>query len=311
MSTFTFQKAERRQRKARIAVFGPSGSGKTYTSLAIGSGLGERIALIDTERHSASLYGDRFPFETCNLESHTIDDYCGAIEAAGSAGFDVLIIDSLSHGWHELLDEVEKIAKTKYRGNTWSAWSEGTPKQRQLVNAILNYPGHVLATMRSKTEWTTQKNSKGRDTPVRVGLSPEQGKGIEYEFDMLLEINTDHMGSFIKDRSGQFQDKVLDKPGREVGEQIAKWLGSGAEPAPEPKPQAARNGTDWDNDAVFKNAAWIESGKSTDVLNEFCETWGIDDPTKIIEQIKGAPDRARFVSELKAFAANKTQKGGA
>lgn len=299
MSTFTFQKAERRQRKARIAVFGPSGSGKTYTSLAIGSGLGERIALIDTERHSASLYGDRFPFETCNLESHTIDDYCGAIEAAGSAGFDVLIIDSLSHGWHELLDEVEKIAKTKYRGNTWSAWSEGTPKQRQLVNAILNYPGHVLATMRSKTEWTTQKNSKGRDTPVRVGLSPEQGKGIEYEFDMLLEINTDHMGSFIKDRSGQFQDRVLDKPGREVGEQIAKWLGSGAEPAPEP----ARNGstgTDWSDDGVFRAACFAamkggDTPENREALAAMVAAKGYENSS----QMKDARERAAFVAELK------------
>lgn len=293
--SFTFTKAERRQRKARIAVFGPSGSGKTYTSLAIASGLGSKVALIDTERHSASLYGDRFQFDSCNLDNHAIADYAGAIRAAGQAGYDVLVIDSLSHGWHELLDEVEKIAKSKYKGNTWSAWSEGTPKQRQLVDAILDFPGHVLATMRSKTEWTTQKNARGKDTPVRVGLSPEQGKGIEYEFDMLLEINTEHMGSFIKDRSGQFQDKILDKPGKEVGEQIASWLSSGTD-TPEPP---ANTGTDWSDDDVFKAAAWNASGQDMAVLTEFCSRYAVNDPANLTKQITDAKSRASFVAELK------------
>jgi hypothetical protein len=223
-----FTKATKAAAKLRAAIFGPSGAGKTFTSLRVASGLagGGTVAVIDTERGSASKYADRFSFDVLELQDQTIDGYVAAIGEAAKAGYTVLVIDSLSHGWQTLLEEVEKLAKAKYRGNTWSAWSEGTPLQRRLVQAILTYPGHVIATMRSKTEWTTVDNN-GRKTPQRVGLAPEQGKGVEYEFDLLVEISTEHVANVIKDRTGKFQDKLLDKPGEDFGRDLAAWLSDG------------------------------------------------------------------------------------
>jgi hypothetical protein len=227
-----FKRATKAAAKLRAAFFGPSGAGKTFSALRVASGLaaGQPVALIDTERGSASKYADRFSFDVLELDDQTIDGYVAAIREAAKAGYAVLVIDSLSHGWQTLLEEVEKLAKAKYRGNTWSAWSEGTPLQKKLVAAILGFPGHVIATMRSKTEWTTVDDGRGRKTPQRVGLAPEQGKGVEYEFDLLVEISTDHVANVIKDRTGRFQDKLLDKPGEEFGEQLAAWLADG-EPA--------------------------------------------------------------------------------
>ncbi len=222
--SFTFKKATKSTAKLRAALFGPSGAGKTFTALRIAAGLGGPVAVIDTERGSASKYADRFAFDVLDLEHAGIPSYQGAIEAATQAGYPVLVIDSLSHGWQELLQEVDRLANAKYRGNTWSAWSEGTPKQRALVNAILTYPGHVIATMRSKTEWSIESDGKGKQKPVRVGLAPEQGKGIEYEFDLLLELSPDHIGRVIKDRTGRFQDELLEKPGEEFGKALAEWL---------------------------------------------------------------------------------------
>ena len=222
-----FEKATKKQSKLRLAVFGPSGSGKTYTALRIAKGMSDKIALIDTERRSASKYADKFGFDVANIEKATINNYVQTISEAAGVGYEVLIIDSLSHGWHELLQEVEKIAKAKYRGNTWSAWSEGTPLQRQLVNAILDFPGHVIATMRTKTEWTIETDDKGRNKPVRIGLSPEQGKGIEYEFDMLIEMTPEHFANIIKDRTGKYQDVTIDKPGEDFGKELMDWLNSG------------------------------------------------------------------------------------
>ena len=223
-----FNKATKKQSKLRLAVFGPSGSGKTFTSLRIAKGIGGKIALIDTERGSASKYSDRFDFDVAELQNATIDNTCQFIN--GAKGYDILIIDSMSHSWQELLEEVDRIAKAKFRGNTWSAWSEGTPKQRRLVNAILDFPGHIIATMRSKTEWTTEKTRDGKNKPVRLGLSPEQGKGIEYEFDMLIELSTDHMANVIKDRTGKYQDQIIEKPGEELGQQLNVWLTEGEDP---------------------------------------------------------------------------------
>ena len=227
MSGFTFQKATKEKAKLRLALFGPSGSGKTFTGLRIATGMSNKIAVIDTERGSASKYADRFTFDVLELPENTIETYCQAIQAADQAGYEVLIIDSLSHAWQELLEEIDKLAYSKYQGNTWAAWSKGTPKQRVLVDAILNFSGHVIATMRSKTEWTTSSDSNGKNKPVRVGLAPEQGKGIEYEFDMLMELSTNHVAEVIKDRTGKYQDKLIDKPSEDFGKELVAWLNSG------------------------------------------------------------------------------------
>jgi hypothetical protein len=234
-----FRKATKSQAKLRAAVFGPSGGGKTMSALRMARGMagGGTVAVIDTERGSASKYSDRFDFDVLDLKDHSVQGYVEAIKSAH--GYDVLVIDSLSHGWQSLLEEVEKLAKAKYRGNTWSAWSEGTPLQKKLVNAILDFPGHVLATIRSKTEWTTVEDGRGKKVPQRIGMAPEQGKGIEYEFDLLLEISTEHIANVIKDRTGRFQDKLIDKPDEEFGRQLALWLADGEPAAVSPPPPAA------------------------------------------------------------------------
>lgn len=237
MANSPFKKATKEQTKLRCALFGPSGAGKTFSALRMATGIGGPIAFIDTERKSASKYADRFDFDVVDLERRNIESYIEMIQMAGSAGYNVLIIDSLSHAWQELLEEVEKLAQAKYKGNTWSAWSEGTPRQRKLIDAILNFPGHIIATSRSKTEWTNEKDpNTGKNKPVRVGLAPEQGKGIEYEFDLLMEINTEHFATVLKDRTGKYQDQFIEKPDEKFGHELAEWLASGIAPQPWEEP---------------------------------------------------------------------------
>lgn len=231
-----FKKATKAKAKLRAAIFSPSGGGKSFTSLRIATGMIQagvpgRIGAIDTENGTLSKYSDRFDFDVCDLEDYTIEGYMAAMKDAAKAGYGILIIDSGSHAWQELLEEVDKLAMTKYSGNSFSAWSEGAPKQRKLVNAILTYPGHVIWTMRSKTEWLTDKDKNGKMRPVRVGLAPEQGKGIEFEFDILIEMNVDHVARIIKDRSGKFQDKIINKPDEEFGAELLAWLNDGGEEA--------------------------------------------------------------------------------
>lgn len=225
-----FEKATKTKSKLRLALFGPSGAGKTFTALALAEGIGGKIALIDTEFGSASKYADRFEFDTASIADPSIDQIIEIINEA--AVYDVLIIDSLTHPWQELLAEIDQLAKAKYKGNTWSAWSDGTPKQKRLIRAILGFPGHFIATMRSKTEWAATEGRDGKKRPERIGLAPEQGKGIEYEFDMLMELSTEHIVSVLKDRTGKFQDRLIEKPGADLGKEIAAWLDEGAEPEP-------------------------------------------------------------------------------
>lgn len=219
--TSMFQKATKKQSKLRLALFGVSGGGKTYSALRLAKGLGGKIALIDTEHGSASKYSDRFDFDVCNLDKPTINNILMCMDQARD--YDVLIIDSLTHAWNELLQEVDKIAKAKYGGNSWSGWADGNKKQTELINAILSFPGHVIATMRAETNWTTTVNDKGKMVPVRIGEAPKQGKQIEFEFDMLMQISQEHQAVVLKDRTGKYQDEcfIIDE---KLGEDLKLWL---------------------------------------------------------------------------------------
>ena len=229
-----FSKATKKQSKLRAALFGPSGSGKTMSALRIAKGIGGKIAVIDTETGSASKYSDRFDFDVVDLPDPKISAYTEAINLADENGYNVLIIDSLSHAWQQLLEKVEQLAQKKYKNNSWSAWSEGTPVQRKFVKAILGFSGHVIATMRSKTEWVTEKDSNNKNRPVRIGLAPEQGKGIEYEFDILLELNQETACQVLKDRTGKFQGKFIELIDEKFGKELLDWLSEGQKAAQEP-----------------------------------------------------------------------------
>jgi hypothetical protein len=160
------------------------------------------------------------------------------------------VIDSLSHAWRELTEEVDRLTLSSTSKNSFLSWGKVGPKQKRFIDAILNYPGHIIATMRSKTEWVIGEGRNGKTAPEKLGLAPEQGKGIEYEFDLLLEMNQNHQAVVTKDRTGKFQDETIEKPGEDFGLALYDWLSTGkaeipAAPATEPaakvpaKPQKA------------------------------------------------------------------------
>jgi hypothetical protein len=206
------------------------------TALRMAQGIADKMGVsfgvIDTEARSASKYADRIPFDVDDLNGKTVDHYLAAMDNAAKAGYKMLVIDSLSHAWRELTEEVDRIAQSSTSKNTFSAWGKVAPKQKRLVDAILNYPGHLITTMRSKTEWVVGEGKSGKLAPEKMGLAPEQGKGIEYEFDLLIEMNQAHQATVTKDRTGKFQDEVIEKPGEEFGVALYDWLSSGSAIAP-------------------------------------------------------------------------------
>ena len=240
-----FEKAVRRKAKLRLALSGPSGSGKTLSALLLAKGIGGRIAVIDTERDSASLYAesvsvgggrkiDTPEFDSLNLSApYSPERYIDAIKAAADAGYSVLIIDSITHEWSGVggcLELVDDIAKARFRGNSWSAWNEVTPRHRAFVDAILQSPIHVIVTMRSKTETAQQENQNGKKTVVKLGMKAEQRDGFEYEMSAVLDLTHDgHFATATKDRTGLFmgQDPVVVTA--ETGARLLAWLEHGAE----------------------------------------------------------------------------------
>lgn len=227
-----FQKAERKKSKLRLALTGPSGSGKTYGALLVGKGLGGKIAVIDTEKGSAALYSHLVDFDVLDLEPpYTPERYRQAVKLAVDNGYNVVIIDSITHEWSgsggclELNDE---IAKAKYRGNTWSAWNDTKARHRAFIDDLLACPAHVIVTMRSKTE-TAQVEVNGRKQVQKLGMKSEQNDGIEYEFTTVLDLV--HDGNFAipsKDRTGLFPPNSNPfKLSENIGQELAEWLESG------------------------------------------------------------------------------------
>lgn len=229
-----FQKAERKKSKLRLALTGPSGSGKTYGALLVAQGLGGKIAVIDTEKGSASLYSHLVDFDVLELSApYTPERYRQAVQLAVNNGYGVIIIDSITHEWSGAggcLEINDEIAKAKFKGNTWSAWSETKARHRALIDDLLTCPAHIIVTMRSKTE-TAQAEVNGRKQVQKLGMKAEQNDGIEYEFTTVLDLI--HDGNFAqpsKDRTGLFPPNGNPfKLSVETGQKLVEWLEGGVD----------------------------------------------------------------------------------
>ncbi|NCA72758.1 MAG: AAA family ATPase [Sphingobacteriia bacterium] len=236
-----FRKAEKRQARLRLALCGPSGSGKTYSALLIAQGLapGGKIALIDTERRSGELYAELTAYDVAALEPpYTPGRYIQRIRTAESSGYDVLIIDSLSHAWNGaggILDMHDKATAASRSGNSFAAWIEVTPSHNALVDAILGAKLDVIATMRTKTAYDLVDDGKGGKKPLKIGLAPIQREGLEYEFTLVMDLSVEgHVATATKDRTRLFDGEHF-VPTAATGAALRDWLTTGKDPAAESK----------------------------------------------------------------------------
>jgi AAA domain len=228
-----FTKAVRKRAKARIGICGPAGSGKTMSALKLAFGIvgpGGRIAVLDTENESTSLYAHLGDYDVDVIKPpFTIEKYINGIRDAEKLGYDLLIIDSLSHGWAgtggilEFVDAKSESAK----GNKFAGWREATPKHNSLVDAMLQSSMHIIGTMRSKTEYVLVEDEKGKKVPKKVGMAPVQREGLDYEFTLVFDIDQErHIACSSKDRTELF-DGFFGKLTEEHGKSIREWLDSG------------------------------------------------------------------------------------
>jgi hypothetical protein len=228
------KKAQRKQVKLRLNLSAPSGAGKTYSALLMAKGIvGEwaKIAVIDTENGSASLYDHLGEFNVIDLQPpFSPERYIEAIDACINGGIECIIIDSSSHEWNGAggcLEINEKLAAAKFKGNTWSAWSETTPRHDRFVNHVLQCNAHIITCTRSKMETVMGEDRKVK----KVGMKDLQRDGWEYELTVSLTIDRDtHMAIASKDRTELFEGKDPFVITEQTGELIRQWCEKGIEP---------------------------------------------------------------------------------
>lgn len=284
------RKAVRKKAKLRLGIAAPSGAGKTYGALMLALGIGGKVGLIDTENGSGDLYAHVGEYDIIQIQApYTVDKYRSAIRAFEDAGYSTIIIDSLSHAWAGeggLLDKQGKIADSSRSANGYAAWRQVTPDHNALVEAMLQSPCHIIATMRSKTEYVLEENEKGQKVPKKVGMAPVQRDGMEYEFTVMLDVDNKHIAAASKDRTGLFDGQYF-KLTPDTGKQLLEWLENGIEPE-KPVFATPKARVDWLAEArqyisdklstPEQIAAWqTENDKFIQALGEKQKQWLLDD----------------------------------
>lgn len=239
----SFHKATKLKAKLRLALCGLAGSGKTFSALAIATALSKmiraaghgdgRIAVIDSERGSASLYADLFNFDVDELKTFSPLAYVDKIHVAEDAGYDIIIADSISHAWagkDGALDQKDQAADRG--GNSWTAWRQVTPKHTALVDALVGSRSHIIATMRTKMEYV-QEVVDGKTQVKKIGLAAIQREGMEYEFTLVGDLDLTHALRISKTRCDGCINTgdLFEKPGENFAHRIYGWLMSGADSA--------------------------------------------------------------------------------
>lgn len=227
-----FTRAERHAVKLKIAIDGPSGSGKTMGALALAKGITNngRVALADSENGSAALYADRFDFDTVTVPDADPKTVRAIIDAAVAAGYDALVIDSLSHVWQAVLNAKDDHDRNNPKSNSFANWRLFAPRWEGLMQHILNAPIHIIATMRSKQAYE-QVEQNGRKQVVKLGLAPQVRDGAEYEFGIVFSVNIAHRAEATKDRTGLFAGELLDLCDAGLHRGLMAWMNAGG-PAP-------------------------------------------------------------------------------
>ena len=222
------QIAHRKKAKIKMAIQGPSGSGKTYSALLLAHGLcqqWDKIAVIDTENQSSHLYAHLGQYQVLSLSSpYTPERYMEAMDYCVASGIEVIIIDSITHEWEDLLDYHGSL-----QGNSFTNWNKVTPRHNAFVQKMLQSPVHIIATVRTKQDYVlTEKN--GKSVPEKVGMKSVQRDGLDYEFTLVFDIDSKHMAHASKDRTGLFNGKPEQRITASVGSLISIWCMEELEP---------------------------------------------------------------------------------
>ncbi|MBV8095204.1 MAG: AAA family ATPase [Acetobacteraceae bacterium] len=231
-----FKKGSRRQVRLRMMISGPPKSGKSKTALRFAFALApnHKVFVIEAgENDATDLYhgeewdGVKWDWDICKLDSFSPESYIEAIQEAGRQGAEVIVIDSLSHEWNGK-DGCLQIAD---QHGQFFGWKVATPLHDQLFQVIRKSPAHLIATCRSKISHVVESEG-GKNVIRRIGMEPIQRESTPYEFDVLMDMDQNHIGTVYGSRCLAIEGKSCLKPGKEFLQPVLSWLETGVQVAP-------------------------------------------------------------------------------
>jgi hypothetical protein len=118
---------------------------------------------------------------------------------------EILVVDSISHLWDGvggLLDlQVELSASPKYSKNSIATWREIKPKAIGVLRALTSLKIPVIVTCRTKDKMIRSEDNRNW---LKVPDEPIFNQGIEFEFDVVFLLDSDHHVTCTKDRTSKF-----------------------------------------------------------------------------------------------------------
>ena len=224
-----FKKVEKpMQAYLKAGIFGFAGAGKTWTATDIAIGLHEYakstkgVLFVDTENGSDFMIPrlKEKGIEVYTDKTRTFADLLKDMDAAPDVA-DILIIDSISHFWREMV--------TAYKGNRTflriQDWGPLKEKWAQYTTRYVNSPLHIIMCGRAANVFEDVQEEK--DNPnapktfkaVRVGTKMSAETETGYEPSLLIEMEKVMLGeggryarraNVIKDRYGVIDSQEFD-----------------------------------------------------------------------------------------------------
>lgn len=222
------KQSKRQNVKLRLGISGASGFGKTHSALLLAFGMTQdwsKVAVIDTENSSASLYSDLGNFNVLDLKApYSPERYIEAIELCEKSNMEVIIIDSITHEWNGTggcLQIHEQL------GGRFQDWGKVTPRHQAFIDKILQSSCHIITTTRRKIDYSLDIGSNGKTKVVKHGTKEITREGFEYELTVNFElVNDQHIAKASKDRTGLFMNKPEFIITSKTGERLLKWCNS-------------------------------------------------------------------------------------
>ncbi|WP_242083166.1 AAA family ATPase [Aestuariivivens sediminis] len=219
------QQTQRNNVKLRLGISGASGFGKTYSALKLAHGMTgdwSKIAVIDTENASASLYSNLGSFNVLNLfPPYSPERYIEAIDICEKANMELIIIDSITHEWQ---GEGGCLQIHEQLGGRFQDWAKVKPRHQKFIDRILSSRCHIITTTRRKTDYSLDVGSNGKSKVVKHGTKEITSEGFEYELTLNFElINENHLCKVSKDRTNLFQGKPEFIINSDVGKKLKAW----------------------------------------------------------------------------------------
>ncbi len=246
------RKAERTRIKVKIGMSGVYNSGKTKGALRLAYGLcgkkWDKIIVVSSEpNQSADIYANEFCDDTNQYsvidltqnKDYSPEQYIRALRLAESGGFEVVILDTITHEWDDILDSVDrdnKAAEAQNKKLFGNGWLENGARHKAFLQAIMTSSCHVILTCRQDEE-IVMVTENGKQRRKVVGMKDLTRKNWTYDlnFHFILEAET-HLATTNVDKSGMFINEKGVVPfliDESIGERIREWANIGVDVAAE------------------------------------------------------------------------------